>query len=61
MRYAQGSSNINDTNAAFELVAEFDEPAVAIIKHANPCGVAVGGTPFEAHRQAHACDLTSPA
>ena len=35
-------NNLNDTDAAFELVAEFDEPAVAIIKHANPCGVAIG-------------------
>lgn len=34
-------NNINDTDAAFELVCEFDEPAVAIIKHANPCGVAI--------------------
>ena len=33
-------NNINDTDAAFELVAEFDEPTIAIIKHANPCGVA---------------------
>ena len=35
-------NNLNDTDAAFELVAEFKGPAVAIIKHANPCGVAVG-------------------
>ena len=35
-------NNLNDTDAAFELVAEFDEPTVAIIKHANPCGVASG-------------------
>ncbi len=33
-------NNINDTDAAFELVAEFDTPSIAIIKHANPCGVA---------------------
>ncbi|GIR33207.1 MAG: hypothetical protein CM15mP46_2020 [Alphaproteobacteria bacterium] len=33
-------NNINDTDAAFELVAEFDAPTIAIIKHANPCGVA---------------------
>src|SRR5690606_34578479 len=39
-------NNMNDTDAAFELVAEFDPatPAVAIIKHANPCGVATGGS-----------------
>ena len=52
-------NNINDTDAAFELVAEFDEPAVAIIKHANPCGVAVGDTPLDAYRQAYACDPVS--
>ena len=55
-------NNINDTDAAFELVAEFDPaagPAVAIIKHANPCGVAQGGTALEAYRRAHDCDQTS--
>ena len=45
-------NNINDTDAAFELVAEFagDGPACAIIKHANPCGVARGATLAEAYR-----------
>ena len=38
---------------------DFDEPAVAIIKHANPCGIAVGSDIAEAHRKAHACDPTS--
>ncbi len=38
-------NNLNDTDAAFEAVAEFEPPAVAIIKHANPCGVAVGASP----------------
>ena len=55
-------NNINDTDAAYELVAEFDprtSPAVAIIKHANPCGVAVGKTVIEAYRRALACDSTS--
>jgi phosphoribosylaminoimidazolecarboxamide formyltransferase/IMP cyclohydrolase len=55
-------NNINDTDAAFELVAEFppaDGPAVAIIKHANPCGVARGATPLEAYRAAYDCDRTS--
>ena len=33
-------NNLNDTDAAYELIAEFDRPAVAVIKHANPCGVA---------------------
>ena len=46
-------------NAAFELVAEFDAPAIAIIKHANPCGVAIGKTPFEAYKKALACDPVS--
>ena len=35
-------NNLNDTDAAFECVAEFDAPAVVIVKHANPCGVAIG-------------------
>ncbi len=52
-------NNINDTNAAFELVAEFDAPAVAIIKHANPCGVAVSGDPVSAYRKALLCDPVS--
>jgi len=52
-------NNINDTDAAFELVAEFDEPAAAIIKHANPCGVAVGETVLEAYEKALRCDPVS--
>ena len=55
-------NNINDTDAAFELVAEFDpadSPAVAIIKHANPCGVARGATLLEAYQNAFNCDRTS--
>jgi phosphoribosylaminoimidazolecarboxamide formyltransferase/IMP cyclohydrolase len=55
-------NNINDTDAAFELVAEFapgDGPAVAIIKHANPCGVAQGATLAEAYARAYDCDRTS--
>ncbi len=52
-------NNINDTDAAFELVAEFDEPAVAIIKHANPCGVAMGGNVLDAYDQALLCDPIS--
>ena len=55
-------NNINDTDAAFELVAEFDpaeSPAVAIIKHANPCGVAKGATLLEAYKNAFDCDRTS--
>ncbi|MBW8813733.1 MAG: bifunctional phosphoribosylaminoimidazolecarboxamide formyltransferase/IMP cyclohydrolase [Caulobacterales bacterium] len=55
-------NNINDTDAAFELVAEFDPaagPACAIIKHANPCGVATGSTLKDAYLRALACDPTS--
>ena len=52
-------NNLNDTDAAFELVAEFSEPAVAIIKHANPSGVAMGATMLEAYHRALACDPVS--
>ena len=54
-------NNINDTDAAFELVAEFagGAPACAIIKHANPCGVAQGESLIEAYRRAYDCDRTS--
>ncbi|MGB8274605.1 MAG: bifunctional phosphoribosylaminoimidazolecarboxamide formyltransferase/IMP cyclohydrolase [Alphaproteobacteria bacterium] len=52
-------NNLNDTDAAFELVAEFEQPACAIIKHANPCGVAVGATLTDAYRKALACDPVS--
>jgi len=54
-------NNINDTDAAFELVSEFDAklPAVAIIKHANPCGVAIGGTLTDAYLKALASDPVS--
>lgn len=54
-------NNINDTDAAFELVAEFgtDTPACAIIKHANPCGVSVGATLLDAYKSAFDCDRTS--
>lgn len=55
-------NNINDTDAAFRLVAEFapeDGPAVAIIKHANPCGVARSATFQEAYARAFDCDRTS--
>ncbi|ATO57977.1 bifunctional phosphoribosylaminoimidazolecarboxamide formyltransferase/IMP cyclohydrolase [Bartonella sp. 1-1C] len=55
-------NNMNDTDAAFELVSEFDSQksaAVAIIKHANPCGVAEGQNLKEAYLKALACDNTS--
>ena len=54
-------NNLNDANAALELVAEFRdaEPTVVIVKHANPCGVATRGTLLEAWQQALACDSVS--
>ncbi|MDQ0137952.1 phosphoribosylaminoimidazolecarboxamide formyltransferase/IMP cyclohydrolase [Neorhizobium galegae] len=55
-------NNINDTDGAFELIAEFSPekaPACAIIKHANPCGVATGPSLKEAYLRALACDSTS--
>ena len=65
-RQAQGKqlsyNNINDTDAAFECVAEFDPArtaACAIIKHANPCGVAEGESLVDAYRKALACDPVS--
>src|SRR5690606_1455966 len=45
--------------AAWRACHDFTEPAVAIIKHANPCGIAVGADVAEAHRKAHACDPVS--
>ena len=55
-------NNINDTDAAFECVAEFDPrkgPACVIVKHANPCGVAEGASLLEAYKKALACDPVS--
>ena len=55
-------NNINDTDAAYECVAEFDPKRTAacvIVKHANPCGVAEGDTLLDAYRKALACDSTS--
>src|SRR4051812_43418114 len=55
-------NNINDTDAAYECVAEFDHrrtPACAIIKHANPCGVAEGASLLDAYHKALRCDPTS--
>lgn len=52
-------NNISDMDAALELVSEFKEPAVAIIKHANPCGVAIGSNILDAYQKAFSCDTTS--
>jgi len=65
-RQVQGKAlsynNLNDTDAAFELVCEFNpdtHAAIAIIKHANPCGVAIAGDSLEAYDKALACDSVS--
>ena len=52
-------NNINDANAALQIVREFDEPAAVAIKHMNPCGVGVGQTIFEAYEKAYEADPTS--
>ena len=52
-------NNYVDADAARRSAGDFDEPAVAIIKHANPCGIAIGSDVAEAHRKAHACDPIS--
>ena len=52
-------NNYVDADAARRAAYDFDRPAVAIIKHANPCGIAVGADVAEAHRKAHACDPVS--
>src|SRR5690606_3241102 len=52
-------NNIADSDAAWECVRQFDAPACVIVKHANPCGVAVGAACGDAYEQAHATDPTS--
>ncbi len=52
-------NNYVDADAARRAAYDFGDPAVAIIKHANPCGIAVGADVAEAHRKAHACDPVS--
>jgi phosphoribosylaminoimidazolecarboxamide formyltransferase/IMP cyclohydrolase len=52
-------NNYTDGDAAYRAAYDFAEPAVAIVKHANPCGIAVGADIAEAHRKAHACDPVS--
>ncbi|MFC9928498.1 bifunctional phosphoribosylaminoimidazolecarboxamide formyltransferase/IMP cyclohydrolase [Streptomyces sp. NPDC127190] len=52
-------NNYTDTDAARRAAYDHDEPCVAIIKHANPCGIAIGADVAEAHRKAHACDPVS--
>ncbi|MDO3650343.1 bifunctional phosphoribosylaminoimidazolecarboxamide formyltransferase/IMP cyclohydrolase [Nocardia mangyaensis] len=52
-------NNYTDGDAAWRAAFDFEEPAVAVIKHANPCGIAVGADIAEAHRKAHATDPVS--
>ncbi len=52
-------NNYVDADAAWRAAYDFAEPCVAIIKHANPCGIAVGADIAEAHRKAHECDPVS--
>ena len=52
-------NNYVDADAAWRAAYDFADPCVAIIKHANPCGIAVASDIAEAHRKAHACDPTS--
>jgi phosphoribosylaminoimidazolecarboxamide formyltransferase/IMP cyclohydrolase len=52
-------NNYVDTDAAWRAAHDHDDPCVAIIKHANPCGIAVGADIASAHRKAHACDPVS--
>jgi len=54
-----GYNNLLDWSAALGLVLEFEDPAAVVIKHTNPCGVALGRTPGEAMRRAKACDPVS--
>jgi phosphoribosylaminoimidazolecarboxamide formyltransferase/IMP cyclohydrolase len=52
-------NNIGDTEAAYECVAEFSGPAVVVVKHANPCGVAIAQDQYSAYLKAYACDPVS--
>ncbi|WP_211234927.1 bifunctional phosphoribosylaminoimidazolecarboxamide formyltransferase/IMP cyclohydrolase [Glycomyces arizonensis] len=56
---AMSFNNYTDADAAWRAAHDFADPCVAIIKHANPCGIAVGGSIAEAHRRAHECDPVS--
>ena len=56
---AMSYNNYTDTDAAIRAAFDFDRPAVAIIKHANPCGIAVAETAAAAHKAAHECDSLS--
>ena len=52
-------NNINDGNAAIDMVKEFDQPTVVAVKHANPCGIGSGENLLEAYLKAYECDKES--
>lgn len=52
-------NNLNDLKACLDLLLEFEEPTAVAVKHANPCGVAIGATLAEAYQKAHDCDPNS--
>lgn len=52
-------NNINDANAALEIIKEFEEPTVVALKHANPCGIGSGENILEAYKKAYECDKIS--
>lgn len=52
-------NNLADADAAWEAVRSFEAPACVIVKHANPCGVALGAGPAQAYERAYACDSIS--
>jgi phosphoribosylaminoimidazolecarboxamide formyltransferase/IMP cyclohydrolase len=56
---AMSYNNYVDADAAWRAVTNFAVPCVSIVKHANPCGIAIGGDIAQAHRKAHACDPAS--
>ncbi|MCL2803256.1 MAG: bifunctional phosphoribosylaminoimidazolecarboxamide formyltransferase/inosine monophosphate cyclohydrolase [Micrococcales bacterium] len=56
---AMSYNNYQDAEAAWRAALDFDAPAVAVVKHANPCGIAEGACIAEAHAKAHACDSKS--
>jgi len=56
---AMSYNNYVDADAAWRTVSEFSEPCVAIMKHSNPCGIALSADIADAHRKAHACDPVS--
>ena len=54
-----GFNNIQDASAAYQLVMDYEQPAAAIVKHMNPCGLAIAGDSATAYRKAYECDPVS--